>query len=93
MLLLGESGEGAGEDEPIDAVGIGGRVRRCHHAAVRVSEERHPFEPEVSPQLVQIGDVVGDLICPRVGRAVDSLPRGLRRINVKLSSSPARSPK
>ena len=59
-LLLGrEAGERAGQDEPLDPVRMGGRVRGGDHAAVRVAEEEHPLQPEVHSQLVEVGDVVG----------------------------------
>ena len=49
--------------------GVGGR----DHAAVRVAEQEHPLEPEVRAQLVEVCDVVGGLVCARVGRTVGAL--------------------
>jgi hypothetical protein len=73
---------------------MGGRVRGGDHAAVRVAEEEHSLQPEVSSQLVEVGDVVGGLVRAGVGGAVGpSLPRGLSMTSVNAEPRPARSPK
>ena len=54
VVLRREAREGAREDEPLDAVGVGGRIRGRDDAAVRVAEQQHPVEPEVLAQLLEV---------------------------------------
>src|SRR6267142_5761216 len=49
---------------------MGGRVSHCDDATMGVPEEQHLLEPEVLSKFLDVGDVIVDLISPRICRPV-----------------------
>ena len=65
---LGESGGGAGEHEPADALGIAARPGDRDEAAVRMAEQVEAVDIEVRAHRLDIGRVVLEVVARRIRR-------------------------